>query len=270
MFDSILSNVRTKNPIVHNITNYVTVNDCANILLAVGASPIMADDIAEVEDITAISSALVINMGTLNERTIESMVRAGMHANKLGIPVIFDPVGAGASRLRNETLVTLFKNIRFSVIRGNISEIHAVAKGSGKTRGVDAAASDAINEANLHGAIEFAKSLAKKLHTVIAISGAIDIVTNGDRAYVIYNGHPVMARITGSGCMSTAVCGAFVGANPENILDATATAVCAVGICGERAAKICEKTGTFRTLLIDEMSVLDENTLTGGLRCEAR
>ena len=131
MFEELLANVRTKTPIVHCITNYVTVNDCANIVLASGGSPIMADDLAEVEDITSISSALVINIGTLNSRTIQSMLAAGQKANALNIPVILDPVGAGASRLRDQTVATLLDKVRFSVIRGNISEIKAVALGSG-------------------------------------------------------------------------------------------------------------------------------------------
>ncbi len=270
MFSSLLNHVRTQNPIVHHITNYVTVTDCANAVLAIGGSPIMADDLDEVCDITSISSALVINMGTLNERTIASMVCAGKHANRIGRPVILDPVGAGASTLRNDTLALLLKEIHFTAIRGNISEIHAVAAGSGTTRGVDADARDAIGAENLDSSIDFARTLAAKLDTVIAISGAIDLVCDAKRAYIIRNGHPIMARITGSGCMSTSVIGAFVGANSEKALDATACAVCTMGLAGERAAAKTPGTGTFRTLLMDELSLMDESILEGGISCEIR
>lgn len=270
MFSSLLNNVRAKAPVVHHITNYVTVTDCANAVLAVGGSPIMADDLGEVCDITSIAGALVINMGTLNERTIASMLCAGKHANRIGCPVILDPVGAGASTLRNETLAQLLREIRFSVIRGNSSEIRAVSAGSGTTRGVDADARDAIDAENLDAAVSFARTLAAKLDTVIAISGAIDLVCSAERAYVIQNGHPMMARITGSGCMSTAVIGAFVGANRENVLDATACAVCTMGLSGQRAAQCATGTGTFRTALIDELSRMDESILKEGIRCEIR
>ncbi|MEG2857985.1 MAG: hydroxyethylthiazole kinase, partial [Clostridia bacterium] len=167
-----LSLIAEKCPIVHCITNYVTINDCANIILAVGASPIMADDIAEVEDIVSIAGALVINIGSLNELTIPAMVRAGRRANALRRPVILDPVGVGASALRNETITKLLQEIRFSVIRGNISEIHAVAHGSGGAHGVDADAADALNSTNISGVIESAKALSNRTGAVIAISGA--------------------------------------------------------------------------------------------------
>ena len=270
MFSTLLNQVRERVPIVHHITNYVTVNDCANATLAVGGSPIMADDLGEVCDMVALSSALVINMGTLNERTVASMLAAGKHANRLGRPVVFDPVGAGASALRNETLAKLLREVHFTVIRGNISEIRAVAAGSGTTRGVDADARDAIQNETLDDAIAFARALAQRLDCVIAISGAIDLVCSADRAYIIRNGHPIMARITGSGCMSTSVVGAFVGASPENALDAAAAAVCAMGVAGELAAQDCPGTGTFRTRLLDALSTLDEAALLGGMSCEAR
>ena len=270
MLTSCLREVSRKAPIVHSITNYVTVNDCANALLAIGASPIMADDAAEVHDIVSISDALVINTGTLNARTFESMLIAGKSANEKGIPVVLDPVGAGASALRTESVLRLLNDVRFAAIRGNISEIRSIAKGSGTTRGVDADIRDAIDEENLPASVSFVKALAKKLDTVIAISGAIDLVSDHDTTFVIRNGHPVMTRITGSGCMSTAILGAFIGANPTSPLHATASAACTMGLCGERAAKISTSTGTFRTLLIDELSTINETVLAGGILYETR
>lgn len=274
MFEEIMKNVREKTPLVHNITNYVTVNDCANILLACGGSPIMADDVGEVEDITSICNALVINIGTLNERTVASMLKAGRKANELNHPVILDPVGAGASGLRTKTTFELLEKVRFSVIRGNISEIKTVYAGSGNTQGVDAAATDRVTEENLDAAIAFAKELSRGTKAVIAITGAIDIVADDRKAYVIRNGHPVMSRITGTGCMLTCVTGAFCAANPEKPLDAAAAAVCAMGLCGELAYEktVSNNGGTssFRTYLIDFMSNLDAKTLKAGAKIEAR
>lgn len=274
MFKEIVENVTAKTPLVHSITNYVTVNDCANILLACGASPIMADDINEVEEITALCNALVINIGTLNTRTIDSMLKAGKKAAALGHPVILDPVGAGASALRTTTTFRLLKEIKFSVIRGNISEIKTIAAGSGTTKGVDADANDAINHSNLEETVAFAKKLSAQTGAVIAISGAIDIVADTNKAYVISNGHPLMSKITGSGCMLAEVIAAYCAANPANLLEATAAAVCAMGLCGELAYEKLAQTGggtaTFRTLLIDYMSKMNGELLSGGMKIESR
>lgn len=272
MFEKILENVTAKNPLVHSITNYVTVNDCANIILACGGSPIMADDINEVEEITSICNSLVINIGTLNERTIESMIKAGKKANDLGHPVILDPVGAGASRLRTETVFQLLKEIRFSVIRGNISEIKTVYKGSGTTKGVDADINDAANDNNLDEVVSFAKILSKKTGAVIAITGAIDIVTDSDKVYIIRNGHPIMSKVTGSGCMLTAVIGSFCGANYDDILGATTAAISVMGLCGElaldRMKAIDGGTSSFKAFLIDFMSKMNSEVLNGGIKIE--
>lgn len=274
MFEKILENVSAKTPLVHSITNYVTVNDCANMILACGGSPIMADDIGEVEEITSICNALVINIGTLNERTIASMIKAGKKANELGHPVILDPVGAGASTLRTQTTFELLKEVKFSVIRGNISEIRTVYQGSGTTKGVDADIKDAVNDNNIEEVVNFAKALSKKTDAVIAITGAIDIVADANKAYVIRNGHPIMSKITGTGCMLTTVIGSYCGANYQSVLDATAAAVSAMGLCGELAfdrMKAAEVgTSTFRTFLIDAMSKLDSSTLNGGMKIESR
>lgn len=266
---NIFENVRKTSPLIHNITNYVTVNDCANMLLACGASPIMSDAIDDVEDITAICGGLNINIGTLNERTIPSMFLAGKKANELGHPVLLDPVGAGASALRTNTAVELMEKVKFTVIRGNISEIKTLANGSGTTKGVDADVADRVTEENLETAVAFAKALAKKTGSVIAITGAIDIVADADCAYCIYNGTPMMSTITGTGCQLSALVTAFVVANPANPLKATAAAVCAMGLCGEIAQKRLtdlDGNSTYRNYIIDAMYNLDSDTFIKGAK----
>lgn len=210
---SLLNEVRNKKPLVHNITNYVTVNDCANILLAIGASPIMADDIKEAADITKISSALVINIGTLNERTIESMIASGKKANELNIPVVFDPVGAGASEFRNSTTKRLLEEVKISVLRGNMSEIKFISGLGSTTKGVDASENDA-RTGNDEG-IDVAKNLAKKLQCTVAITGATDIISDGERVVILENGTKMLSNVTGTGCMTTALIGAFCGAGSD-------------------------------------------------------
>ena len=264
MLKEMLNNVREKSPLIHNITNYVTVNDCANVLLACGGAPIMADDENEVEEITSICGGLNINIGTLNARTINSMLLAGKKANELGHPVVLDPVGAGASALRTSTAYKLIENIDFSVLRGNISEIKTLANGEGSTKGVDADVADAVTEENLPQAVAFAKAFAKKTGAVIAITGAIDIVADSEKAYCIYNGNKMMSSVTGTGCMLSAISAAYVTANPENKLEAEAAAVCVMGICGEIAyERLTEKDGnsSYRNYIIDAIYNLDGETL---------
>lgn len=254
MVKTMLENVREKCPLIHNITNYVTVNDCANALLACGGSPIMADDIDEVEEITSICGGLNINIGTLNRRTIPAMEIAGKKANELGHPILLDPVGAGASALRTKTAMELIEKVKFTVIRGNISEIKTIASGAGSTRGVDADISDKVTKENLAQAVAFAKEFSAKTGAVIAITGAIDIVADADRAYCIYNGHPMMSSITGTGCQLSAIATAYVTANQETPLEATAAAVCMMGVCGEKAYKRLGKedgNSTYRNYIID-------------------
>ena len=274
MLETMLQNVRERAPLVHNITNYVTVNDCANILLACGGSPIMADDENEVEEITSICNALVLNIGTLNTRTIESMRRAGLRANALGHPVVFDPVGAGASALRTGTAQSLLRDVRFCVIRGNSSEIRTLARGAGTTRGVDADAADAATEQTLDDAVSFVKTFSRQTGAVVAMTGAIDLVGDAETCYIIRNGCPEMGKITGTGCMLTAVTAAWCAANPDHPLDAAAAAVAAMGLCGElaraRAQAAGGGTGTLRMALIDAMSRLDAETLNRGIRIESR
>ena len=254
MLKEMLENVRKTCPLIHNITNYVTVNDCANVLLACGGSPIMSDDVDEAEDITSICGGLNINIGTLNQRTIPTMHKAGKKANVLGHPVVLDPVGAGASGLRTQTAKDLIENVKFTVIRGNISEIKALALGTGGARGVDADVSDKVTKENLPQAVAFAKGFARETGAVIAITGAIDIVADGEKAYCIYNGHPMMSSITGTGCQLSSITAAYVTANPETPLEAAAAAVCLMGVCGEKAyARLTAQDGnaTYRNYIID-------------------
>ncbi|MGI6424617.1 MAG: hydroxyethylthiazole kinase [Tepidanaerobacteraceae bacterium] len=274
MFENILKNVHEKTPLIHCITNYVTVNDVANALLACGASPIMADDENDAVEITAICDALVINIGTLNERTIATMLKTGKKANELFHPVVLDPVGAGASSLRTDTTFKLLEEVKFAVIRGNISEIKTVSRGKGTTKGVDADVSDAVTEKNLDETIFFAKELSAKTKAIIAITGAIDIVTDSNKAYIIRNGHQMMSKFSGTGCMLTAIIAAYCAANPANLLDATAAAVCAMGLSGELAYYKLEKydggTSSYRTYLIDAISKLDAKVFEGGMKIESR
>lgn len=254
MLREMLENVRNTSPLVHNITNYVTVNDCANILLACGGSPIMADDADEVEEITAICGGLNINIGTLNQRTIPGMHKAGKKANTLGHPVVLDPVGAGASMLRTRTALDLVENIQFTVIRGNISEIKTLAFGGGTTRGVDADVADTVTRDNLPQVVAFAKEYARKTGAVVVITGAIDIVADENKAYCIFNGHPMMSSITGTGCQLSALIAAYITANKEKTLEATVAAVCAMGICGEKAYQRLtpmDGNATYRNYIID-------------------
>lgn len=252
-----LTLLRSKKPLVHHITNYVTVNDCANICLAIGGSPIMADAIEEVADIVAISSSLVINMGTLNERTVKSMLAAGIKANECGVPVIFDPVGAGASPFRNKTALTLLDKINFSIIRGNLSEIRFLADNHIGTNGVDVSAAD-LNE----DATDIVKRCATKLGCVVISTGKTDVISDGNRTILIQNGHEMLSNVTGTGCMCTTLVGAFCGDNSD-MLTAAASGILCMGIAGELAFVRSEEqgVGSFRTSIIDEISKLNEQTL---------
>lgn len=273
MLKDYLVNVRENSPLVHNITNYVTVNDVANVLLACGGSPIMSDDADEVEEITSICGGLNINIGTLNKNTIPSMFLAGKKANELGHKVLLDPVGAGASRLRTETAAGLMKEIQFDVIRGNISEIKTLASGSGRTKGVDADLAEAVTEQTLDGAVAFVKELAKQIRSVIAVTGAIDLVADGEKCYVIRNGRPEMSKITGTGCQLSALITAFITANPEHVLEAAATAVCAMGLAGETGWNNMlpgDGNSTYRNRIIDAIYQMDGAILEQGARYEVR
>ena len=266
-----LENVRAKTPLVHNITNYVTVNDCANILLACGASPIMSDDPEEVEEITSICGGLNINIGTLNGQTIESMFLAGGRANELGHPVLLDPVGAGASELRTDTALDLLEEVKFEAVRGNISEIITLAYGNGTTKGVDADEEDQLNASNRDSVIRFAREFAEEYETVVAITGATDVITDGRRVCLIQNGHPMMSRITGTGCMLSAMTTAFLAANPGQPFEAVCAAVCAMGLAGELAHKRLsplDGNASYRNYIIDAIYHMSGAQLEEGARYE--
>ncbi len=259
-YTKLINQVRISKPLVHHITNYVTVNDCANITLAIGASPIMADAQGEASDIARIASAVVLNMGTLNERTIPSMIEAGKAAGEAGVPIIFDPVGVGASRLRNETATLVLEEVRIGVLCGNISEARFLSGRQSKTEGVDASEHDIQNPEN---AVLIAKSLAARLDCVVAVTGAVDVVTDGKRAVCIENGHFMLSNLTGTGCMCSSLIGSFCGAAPNRLLEATVAALLSMGIAGEIAHTEAgqQGNGSFRTALHDAVSRMDSDTL---------
>lgn len=270
---TMLENVRAKSPLVHNITNYVTVNDVANVLLAAGGSPIMSDDADDVEDITSICGGLNINIGTLNKNTIPSMFLAGKKANALGHIVLLDPVGAGASRLRTDTANRLMQEVRFDAVRGNISEIKTLCTGSGSTKGVDADAVDAVTEANLGNGVQLVKTFAAQTGCIIAVTGAIDLVSDGERCWCIRNGRAEMSRITGTGCQLSALTTAFLVANPEHKLEAAAAAVCTMGLAGEIAwanMQPGDGNSTYRNRIIDAIFNMTGDTLEEGAKYELR
>ena len=266
-----LDNVRKASPLIHNITNYVTVNDVANALLACGGSPIMADEPADAEEITAICTGLNINIGTLNARTIEAMFRAGRKAQDLGHTLLLDPVGAGASTLRTRTALNLIQALKFDVIRGNASEIKTLVLGSGTTHGVDADKADSVSEENLSFMVKFVKDFAQSSGAIIALTGKIDLVADSGRCFVIRNGRPEMGRITGTGCMLSGIMAAFVAANPDRKLEAAAAAVCAMGLAGEIGyshLQAHEGNSTYRNRIIDAIYCMIGEILDGGAKYE--
>lgn len=268
-FGIILKQVRQRKPLVQCITNFVTVNDCANILLASGGSPTMASHPLEVEEAVRGVQALVCNMGAI-EKT-ESMILAGKEANRLGKPVVLDPVGAGGTQLRRDTVKRLLEEVRFTVIRGNASEIRYLAGQQSSGSGVDVSTPDEITDANLPAAVSMAAGLAKQLGSVIAISGKIDVISDGERTCILRNGCATMARITGSGCMLTSLMGAFCG-SWDDPFEAACTAMAVMGVSGEIAEekRLHNGTGnaTFRNDLIDTVFTLTEKQINQGVRYE--
>ena len=273
MLGKCLENVKEKTPLIHNITNYVTVNDVANALLASGGSPIMSDEPDDVSDITTICNGLNINIGTLNKRSIEAMFISGKKSKEMGHIVLLDPVGAGASKLRTETALKIMDEIKPNVIRGNISEIKTLALGSGTTKGVDADAADIVSEENLDSMVEFAKAFSEKSGAVIAITGAIDLVADSKKCYVIRNGDRLMSRITGTGCMLSGLAAAYAVANPDNITEAVAASVCLMGLAGEIGVsnmKENEGNSSLRNHIIDAIYKMEAETLNKGAKYEVR
>ena len=273
MLKTCCENVRKNVPLVHNITNYVTVNDVANVILACGGSPIMSDEPEDVVDITSICGSLNINIGTLHKSSIEAMYLAGKRANELGHPILLDPVGAGASTLRTNTAVGLMKELKLTVIRGNISEIKTLALGSGTTKGVDADVADKVTDETLDDSIRFVKNFAKESGSIVAVTGAIDLVSDGEKCYVIRNGRPEMGQITGTGCQLSGMMTAFVAANPDNQLEAAAAAVCMMGLAGEIGwSRMVEGDGnsTYRNRIIDAIYNMTGEILEKGAKYEVR
>ena len=237
--------VRHRSPLVHSITNYVVMNNTANALLAIGASPVMAHWVAEMEEMTAIAGALVINIGTLDDQWIEGMIAAGVAASKRGIPIVLDPVGAGATSQRTATALRIIDECKPTIIRGNGSEIMALVDASVKSKGVDssAASSDALGAA---------KELALSSGAVVVISGPTDYITDGQRVETISNGNPIMTSVTGMGCTATAMVGAFAAVNPDP-MEAAMHAMAVMGIAGQRAAAYSKGSGSMQLNFLDEL-----------------
>ncbi|WP_241776205.1 hydroxyethylthiazole kinase [Methanosphaera sp. WGK6] len=265
----IIEQLRNTCPLTHCITNYVTINDCANAVLAIGGSPSMANEAPEIKEFVEIAGATVINMGTLLEDQIEPMKIAATHTKKTGTPLVLDPVAVGVTQLRNDVTVDLIEQSSVSVIRGNMSEIKAIAKlfniitESVMAKGVDVADSDVIGEDNIQENASIVKNIAKKLDTVIAVSGPVDIISDGKVVYIIDNGDAVMSKITGSGCMLTCVIGSFTAVT--NPLEAALIGSLSMAIAGEKAKDKMELndegSGSFRTYLIDELYKMNKNSI---------
>ena len=273
MTDAILTavrRVREKRPLVHAITNIVTANDCANIVLAAGGAAIMAQDEREVEEITASSAALALNMGAL--RAQEAMLLAAREAKRLGHPVVLDPVAAGASRLRGEMCSHLLADGLVSVVRGNVSELRALAAGKGQEGGVEASALDRVTEENLAESAAWLQDFSRRTGVVALMTGALDLITDGKRTAVLRGGSALLRRITGAGCMLTSLTAACCGANPDTLLEAAAAAAGVMKVCGtlaeRRVREEMEGTASFRTRLIDAVSRLTDDELAEGLRIE--
>ena len=237
--------LRTESPLVHNITNYVVMNNSANALLAVGASPVMAHWVSEMEEMTAIAGALVINIGTLDDKWIEGMLAAGKAAKRRGIPVILDPVGVGATSQRTEAAMRIIEECNPAIIRGNASEVMALVDASVKSKGVDSSASS-------DDAVEYAKRLSADTGAVVVISGETDYITDGTDVYTVEGGSPVMTAVTGMGCTATAIVGACAAVVADRMVAATA-AMALMSLAGERAAAYSSGNGSMQINFLDEL-----------------
>jgi hydroxyethylthiazole kinase len=259
--------IRDRGPVIHNITNFVVMNTTANALLSLGASPVMAHAEEEIDEMVAIASALVINIGTLSRPWIASMRQAGLAAREKGIPVVLDPVGAGATCLRTETSLAILNEVAPGIVRGNASEIMALAHAAGiadeqaTAKGVD----------STHGteaAVQAARSLAGKYACVVVVSGAFDLITDGERSFRIMNGDQLMPLVTGMGCTATAVVGAFAAVNPSG-LEAAAYGMAVMGMAGETAAALAQGPGTLQLHFLDALYSMKEGDIKGMLRMDS-
>lgn len=254
-YANILESVRTASPLVHQITNYVTVNDCANITLCIGASPVMSHAPEDVIDMTKIASALVLNIGTLDPKQIEGMLVAGRVATDRKIPIVLDPVGAGATPYRTQTAQQLIEELPITVIKGNAGEIGTIAGVVATVRGVDSGGVSGDKKT-------IVRDLADQLGCVIIMSGAEDLISNGTRVAGTANGVPLMGRLSGTGCMASAVTGAFAAVAPD-IMDGCIAAMTSLGIAGETAAQMAAGPGSFKPAFLDAVAALTPEQVAG-------
>lgn len=252
---NLIEKIRKEKPLVHHITNIVTINECANITLCTGALPVMANAPEEVAEMVEHAGALVINIGTLNREQIEAMYIAGTRANELNIPVVIDPVGVGATTLRTNTVINLLSKIKSAVIKGNPAEISILAGEGGIIKGVES-----VGEYS--NIINTAKILAKNYNCTVVVSGKEDVVTNGNQTFLIANGHPLLGQVVGTGCMLASVIASFLGTK-EDTLNATIQGLLAFEIAGELAAELdgVRGPGTFKLALLDELKNLKVETI---------
>jgi len=252
--------LREKKPLVHNITNFVVMNYTANILLAIGASPVMAHAMEEVEEMVSFAGALVLNIGTLAPDWIESMLKAGKKANELDIPIILDPVGSGSTTLRTESARRLIDELSIKVVRGNASEVLSLAREELGTKGVDSVHS--VDEAS-----RAASTLAKEFGITLVITGEVDLITDGDRILRVYNGHQLMGRVTGTGCAATSIIGAFLAVARDPVT-AAAAGLAYFGLAGEKGAQKADAPGSFMIASLDALYNIDEKQLEKGARIQ--
>lgn len=253
-----LGTIRERKPLIHNITNYVVMNYTANALLACGASPVMAHAREEVEEMVSFAGALVLNIGTLTPYWIDSMVRAGKRANEVNVPIILDPVGSGATTLRTESAKRLINEVKIHVIRGNASEVLSLAREGSRTKGVDSIHS-------VDAAADAAVVLSRELNTTLAITGEVDLVTDGRRTLKVFNGHQLMGYVTGTGCTATVIIGAFLSVDGDPV-EAAGTALAYFGLAGEKAASKAQAPGSFQIALLDALYTIDQQQLKEGAR----
>src|SRR5215831_10727591 len=254
-----LAALRERKPLVHQITNYVVMNETANATLAVGALPVMAHAPEEVEEMVGLAGALVLNIGTLSRSWVEAMLAAGWAANARGIPVVLDPVGAGATAFRTDTAKRILDEVEVAVLRGNAGEVATLVGVAAEVRGVESIGTAAEPA-------ELAREAARTLGVVASVTGPVDHVSDGERTIAVANGHPLLASITGTGCMSTAMTGCFLAVNADRPLEAAAEALVAFGVAGEDAAVGARGPGSFHVALYDALAALDPDTLDGRAR----
>ena len=254
-----LRDLRERRPLVHQITNYVVMNETANATLALGALPVMAHAPEEVEEMVGLASALVLNIGTLSEHWVDAMLLAGASAGERGIPVVLDPVGAGATTYRTDTARRILDDVRVSVLRGNAGEVATLVGADAEVRGVESIAT------GLEPA-ELAAEAARELVLVASVTGPVDHVSDGERVLAVANGHSLLAAVTGTGCISSALTGCFLAAKPEEPLEAAAEALAALGVAAEDAASGADGPGTFHARLYDALAALEPETLDGRAR----